>query len=112
MKFLKHKAEYKRMRREASQALRSTGLTVEAFLSLSEMDGTSKMADIAAKVCLDGPSLSRVRGFLVENNFAKPVKNRHDSDPRTVYMKATPKGLRILNKYKNEIFTILGGKNG
>ena len=107
MIYLHHKMEYQRMRHEANQALKPTGLNVEQFLALTEMDGKTRLRDIAESTTLATPSLSRVASFLVDNNFARKLKGKDDD--REVYMKATSKGSRLVNKHLSKIVDILGG---
>ena len=107
MIYLHHKLEYQRMRHEANQALKSTGLNVEQFLALTEMDGKTRLRDIAESTTLASPSLSRVVNFLVDNNFARRLKSK--GDERESYLKMCGKGKRIVDNRLNEIVDILGG---
>jgi DNA-binding MarR family transcriptional regulator len=106
MIYLHHKLEYQRIRHEANQALKSTGLNVEQFLALAEMDGKTRLRDIAENTTLASPSLSRVVTFLVENNFARRLKSKGDDRER--YLKASGKGKRIIDNRLEEIIYILG----
>ena len=107
MYYLHCKNEYQRMRHAANQALKCTGLNIEQFLSLAEMDGKTKLQDIADEVSLAAPSLSRIVSFLLENNFAKKLKSK--GDDRESYLKMCGKGKRIIEKHLGEIVDILGG---
>lgn len=107
MIYLHHKSEYTRMRGEVNEALDKYGLNVEQFLALVEMDGKKTLQDIADNTCTLKPSLSRMRKPLIKGGFARELKS--NGDRREIYMKATAKGKRIVEKHLNEVVEILGG---
>jgi DNA-binding MarR family transcriptional regulator len=94
------------MRREANDALKSTGLNVETFMALTEMDGKKAMQSIADSIGVDAPSLSRMSALLIENNFA--VENAvKPGCPK--FLRATAKGKRIVERNIDNVVEILGG---
>jgi DNA-binding MarR family transcriptional regulator len=87
-----------------SQELQRFGLTLPQFVALAALAGYKEactMSDLTRVTLQDAPTMTGITDRLVKMKLVE--RTRSEADRRVVLVQATPPGIELLNRIRNEV---------